>query len=60
MTKTNTKRKRNSTIILKSYSVPHPIFFWGCWFFDKCSQEKKRCASGESGDAVSPPQWVQG
>ena len=31
--------------------------FGGCRFFDKRGEEKNSCAAGESGGAVSPPEW---
>ena len=40
------------------YTVPHPTIFGGCWFFNNCNMEKNQCAVGESGEAVSPPQWL--
>ena len=29
-------------------AVPYPVIFWGCRFFGKRSEEKNRCAAGES------------
>ena len=46
-------------------TVPYPEVFWGGWFFNECSKEKKHIAAGGSGGGgqggtVSPPQWGPG
>ena len=41
--------------------MPYSAICLGCWFFDKHSEEKNRCAAGEPGGCpVSPPQWGPG
>ena len=34
--------------------MPYPAIFWGCRLFDKRSEEKSRCAAGESGERCKP------
>ena len=34
------------------YTVPYPAIFGGCRFFDGRSEEKNRCAAGESAAAL--------
>ena len=42
-------------------SVPYPAICVGCQFFDKHSEEKNRCAAGESGAVLQAlPSGVQG
>ena len=33
-------------------AVPYPAIFLGRWLFHKRSEEKNRCAAGESGEAL--------
>ena len=42
----------NTNFCSRLLAVLYPAIFWGCRFFDKRSEEKNRCATGESGAAL--------